>query len=379
MRVVTGIMGALVLVGCAMNNQKVWAQAQPAPASDPQQVVIPLPPVKYDTAAFEARVRGAGGVVDFVFGDARPFPECHASTVVETSDGALLCAWFGGTEESHNDVGIWLSRCEKGTWSTPIEVAKVNETAHWNPVLFAESDGTIDLFFKVGREIPFWSTVWIRSKDSGRTWTKPDELVVADQGGRGPVKNKAILLSDGSWLAPASTEYQSWKAFADRSTDGGLTWERSADFAMDPTVVIGRGVIQPAFWESSPGKVHALLRSTAGKIARVDSEDFGRTWTPVRLTALPNPNSGIDALGLKDGRVLLVYNPTNKKSGNRSPLNLAVSSDNGETWTDLVSLEMEPGMEFSYPAIVQTAKGVAVSYTWKRERIRCWQIPLEAL
>jgi predicted neuraminidase len=362
-----------------MHSEKVWAQAQPAPANDPQQVLIPLPPVKYDTAAFEARVRGAGGAIDFVFGDARPFPECHASTVVETADGALLCAWFGGTEESHNDVGIWLSRFEKGAWSAPIEVAKVNETAHWNPVLFREADGTIDLFFKVGREIPFWCTVWIRSKDGGRTWSKPDELVVADQGGRGPVKNKAILLSDASWLAPASTEYQSWKAFADRSNDGGLTWERSADFAMDPTVVTGRGVIQPTFWESSPGKVHALLRSTAGKIARADSEDFGRTWTPVRLTTLPNPNSGIDALGLQDGRVLLVYNPTNKKSGNRSPLNLAVSSDNGETWTDVVSLETEPGMEFSYPAIVRTAKGVAVSYTWKRERIRCWQIPLEAL
>ncbi|MBX7259935.1 MAG: exo-alpha-sialidase [Candidatus Hydrogenedentes bacterium] len=371
---------AILLAACATQHKDAIANANAESEGNSQQEVFPLPPLKYDTAAFESRVRDAGGRVDFVFGDARPFPQCHASTVVETPDGQLLCAWFGGTEEKSDDVGIWLSRFEGGAWSNPVEVAKVNETPHWNPVLFRESDGTIDLFFKVGREIPFWTTVWIRSKDGGRSWTKPDELVVADQGGRGPVKNKPIILSDGTWLAPASTEFKGWKAFADRSSDGGITWERSMDFPVDPAVVIGQGVIQPTFWESSPGKVHALLRSTGGSIGRTDSLDYGRTWSPVRLTSLPNPNSGIDALRLDDGRVLLVYNPTTSKSwGRRSPLNLAVSSDNGETWTDLTSLETEPGMEFSYPAIVSTSHGVAVSYTWKRERVRCWQIPLAAL
>ena len=57
---------------------------------------------------------------------------------------------------------------------------------------------------------------------------------------------------------------------------------------------------------------------------------------------------------------------------------LAVSSDNGKTWTDLVSLETEDG-EFSYPSIVRTPGGVAITYTWRRDSIRCWQIPLEAL
>lgn len=372
---------ALLLAACATQDKGaiVNAAADSESAGVSQQEVFPLPPLKYDTAAFEARVRDTGGRVDFVFGDARPFAQCHASTIVETAEGHLLCAWFGGTEESSDDVGIWLSRFEGEGWSAPVEVAKVNETAHWNPVLFKGADGTIDLFFKVGREIPFWTTVWIRSTDGGRTWSEPDELVVADQGGRGPVKNKAIILSDGSWLAPASTEYKGWKAFADRSTDGGKTWERSADFPCDPATVTGQGVIQPAFWESTPGNVHALLRSTAGKIARADSSDYGRTWSAVRLTALPNPNSGIDAVRLQDGRVLLVYNPTSKNWGNRSPLNLAISADNGETWVDISSMETEPGMEFSYPAIVTTSKGVAISYTWKRQRVRCWQVPMDAL
>src|SRR3546814_13002149 len=67
----------------------------------------------------------------------------------------------------------------------------------------------------------------------------------------------------------------------------------------------GEGVIQPALWESAPGKVHMLLRSSAGVICRSDSEDYGKTWSPVYKTDLPNPNSGIDAtkLGSEERRV----------------------------------------------------------------------------
>src|SRR5690606_9358329 len=68
---------------------------------------------------------------DFVFGDDRPFPQCHASTVLRTNDGRFLVAWFGGTHEKHDDVGIWLSQGEPGNWSAPVEVAKIREDAHW--------------------------------------------------------------------------------------------------------------------------------------------------------------------------------------------------------------------------------------------------------
>jgi predicted neuraminidase len=84
------------------------------------------------------------------------------------------------------------------------------------------------------------------------------------------------------------------------------------------------------------------------------------------LTALPNPNSGTDAVTLKDGRHLLIYNHT---ALGRSPLNLALSTD-GKVWQAALVLENEPG-EFSYPAIVQTRDGlVHAVYTWKRKRIR---------
>jgi predicted neuraminidase len=96
------------------------------------------------------------------------------------------------------------------------------------------------------------------------------------------------------------------------------------------------------------------------------SEDNGRTWTALALTSLPNPSAGTDALTLRDGRHLIVYNHT---AQGRSPLNVAVSRD-GKTWEAALVLEHEPG-EYSYPAVIQSAdRRIHITYTWKRQRIK---------
>ena len=345
----------------ALVHADAAADASGAPVIDPQPLL------------------DQGATVEFVFEEDRPFAQCHASTVVETKSGDLLTAWFAGTREKNPDVGIWMSRRTGGRWSTPTRAAKIRETAHWNPVLFKDADGAIHLFFKVGLDVPNWQTYWMTSTDDGKTWGRPAELVPGDDGGRGPVRNKPIILSDGAWLAGASTEKGAWIAFADRSEDHGRTWTRSHGWALSPVQIPGDGAIQPTLWESEPGQVHALVRTTGGVIGRTDSPDLGRSWTQIYPSGLPNNNSGIDLLKLDDGRLLLMYNPVAENWGSRSPLNLALSTDNGATWRDLASIESEPKMEFSYPAIVRTATGVAISYTWKRQRIRVWTIPIDAI
>jgi len=324
---------------------------------------------------------------EHIFADERPFRECHAATLVELPDGRFLVAWFGGTHEKHPDVGIWGATRSAGEWTPPRLLAKIRESPHWNPVLFLSPEGQVHLFFKVGDEIPIWETWRIISADGGETWSEPAELVPGDRGGRGPVKNKPILLSDGAWLAPASLEkkvvredgarYGVWDAFTDRSDDAGCTWQASPLVPLDHAGFAGAGVIQPTLWESG-GSVHMLLRSTMGRICRSDSVDGGRTWAPVYPTDLPNNNSGLDLARLPDGRLVLVYNPVPGDWAARTPLSVAVSSDDGATWRRVVDLETAPG-EYSYPAVIPTRTGVAVAYTWRREHMCFWQASAEDL
>jgi predicted neuraminidase len=114
------------------------------------------------------------------------------------------------------------------------------------------------------------------------------------------------------------------------------------------------------------GRLQALGRTRSGRIFETWSDDEGQTWTPLALTALPNPNSGLDAVTLRDGRHLVVYNHT---AHGRSPLNIAVSRD-GRTWEAGAVLE-SGASEYSYPAVIQSGDGsVHITYTWKRERIK---------
>jgi predicted neuraminidase len=330
----------------------------------------------FDTRAFSDRVKGAGGDVSFVFGDDRPFAQCHAPTLVETAGGGVLCAWFGGIREGDPGVSIWRARRDGRTWGPVGLAAKVSEFAHWNPVLFRDPARATFLFFKAGVDTRFWQTYWMATSGDD-DWSMPVELVPGDRGGRGPVKNKPLLRS-GAWLAPGSTEFGGWGCFADRSEDGGLTWKRSAYFRIRWADCPGKGAIQPTFWESEPGRVHALMRTTCGRLTRSDSDDDGHTWSLQQLTDLPSNNSGIDLARLDDGRLLLAFNPVAENWGQRNPLALALSDDNGASWRCVAHLEDEAA-EFSYPAVIPLANGVAVAYTWKRERIRFWHVPLEAL
>jgi predicted neuraminidase len=310
----------------------------------------------------------------FVFKEPQPFQQCHASTVMHTRTGEFLVAWFGGTHEKHDDVGIWLSKGKPGNWSAPLEIAKIREDAHWNPVLFRSSQDTIILYFKVGKTIDNWETWYKISSDEGDTWSEATELVPGDKGGRGPVRNKPIVLSNGTWLAPASNENKEvWNAFVDRSEDQGKTWTASPFFPVNRDSILNEGVIQPALWESSNGNVHALLRSSAGVICRSDSKDYGKTWSPVYKIGLPNPNSGIDLTQISSGALVLAYNPDSENWGARTPIALAVSNDNGQTWPSSIDIETgAKGDEFSYPSIISWGDSVALTYTWKRGRISFW-------
>jgi predicted neuraminidase len=308
-------------------------------------------------------IQNAGKVVgsEFIYTNA-PFPECHASTIVETQ-GRLVAAWFGGTEEGHKDVGIWLARHERDHWTAPVEVANGIEGATrypcWNPVLFQPRTGPLLLFYKVGPNPREWWGMVISSGDGGLTWSAPRRL---PDGILGPIKNKPIQLATGDIVSPSSTEHDGWRVHFECSADSGVTWISTGPINDGKEF----GAIQPAILVHPDGKLQALGRTRQKAVFLVWSTDGGKSWGKLCATLLPNPNWGVDAVTLRDGRHLIVYNHT--MSG-RSPLNVAVSKD-GISWQPAAVLETEPG-EYSYPAVVQAADDrIHISYTWKRLRIK---------
>lgn len=310
-----------------------------------------------------------------------PTFNCHASTVLPLDNGDTLVAWFGGTKEGNDDVNIWYSLRHSGEFSIPKEISVSPKLPHWNPVLFQKSENEIILFFKVGKKIPKWKTYYCVSSDGGKTFGEPKELVIADNsGGRGPVKNKCIRLSNGRVLAPASTENHGWRCFVDISDDNCESWKKGKYIKTESAFAPfnkGNGycsnktaMIQPTLWESEYGKVSMLTRTSSGKIYRSDSEDHAETWCRAYPTALPNNNSGIDAVAAPGGKLFLVYNPVGDNWGERSPLVLAESDDNGKTFREILTLEEEKkDSEFSYPAITYKDGKLYITYTWERLNI----------
>lgn len=304
---------------------------------------------------------------EFLF-ESAPFPSCHASTIAETETG-LVAAWFGGTREKHPDVGIWVSRHTDNAWSPPVEVANgiqyakpdgaVHRHPSWNPVLFQPREGPLLLFFKVGPNPDKWWGMLTTSADGGKTWEQPRRL---PEGIDGPVKNKPVQLPNGDILCGSSTEDAGWRVHFERTSDLGKTWTRTGPV----NAAKDFKAIQPSILSLGGEKLLAVGRTGQGKLFRVASDDLGKTWGPMGLLDVPNPNSGTDAVTLADGRHLLVYNPTPL---GRTPLAVAVSTD-GLAWKQVLTLESDPG-EYSYPAVIQTADGtVHAVYTWKRKKIK---------
>ncbi len=328
----------------------------------------------------------------------------HASTLVELKNGDILAAWFAGTKEGAPDVAIYTARMHDGAWSAPVEVARADKVACWNPVLFHTNDGRLWLYYKYGTKPATWLGARKSSDDEGRTWSAEEHL---PDGILGPIKDKPLVLADGTIVSGSSVENGKWAAWVERSADNGKTWTKfgpitlpdaadipdagaiaastevdkaAADadegvhtklYAPSKTTV---GIIQPAVvWLGGHHlRFYARGHTKAARIAISDSTDDGKTWTQARLIALPNPNSGIDAVRLKDGRIVLIFNNSYNK---RTPLNLAVSGD-GEHFTVFKTLEDGPG-QYSYPAIVQAANGdLLMTYSWRRETINFMRVGL---
>lgn len=327
-------------------------------------------------SALEKKTWKEGILVDEFIYDKAPYPSCHAVTIVEATNGDLVSAWFGGSHERHPDVCIYSAIKPKGSdkWGEPIKVADGvmkdgTRFPTWNPVLYQIPGGDLMLFYKIGPKPSEWWGVYRTSSDGGKTWS--DKIDMPTKDFLGPIKNKPVLLSNGTLLLPSSTEGNGWHLRMESTPDFGKTW------VMGDTISRGKqkiNAIQPSILFHKDGSIQAIGRTRNRAIFSTFSKDNGKTWSELELIGLPNNNSGTDAVTLKNGKHLLVYNhvlpPGKEAKGPRTPLNLSISDD-GINWKATLVLEDSKISQYSYPSIIQSSDGmVHIVYTWRREKLK---------
>ena len=350
--------------------------------------------------------------------------QAHAANLMVLHDQTLACVWFGGSMEGKSDISVFMSQLnsETQTWSTPVQLSNDADRSEQNPILFPAPNGELWLLH-TAQQAGNQDTAIVRrriSKDNGKTWEPAEQIQGLKLGTF--VRQPIHVHTDGTWLLPTFEcrimPGQKWDGSHDvsallRSTDQGKSWTRIE-------VPNSTGCVHMNIVPAANGKLLAFFRSRwADFIYTTHSVDGGLTWASPVPTTLPNNNSSIQALRLKDGRLAMIFNHSSAldaterraslydeleddaassnqsqpSSANnerrafwgapRAPMTLALSDDDGQTWPWMRNLEVGDGYcmsndsarhinrEYSYPSLRQTADGALhVAYTVYRQHIR---------
>lgn len=340
------------------------------------------------------------------------FPHNHASNLISLDNGDILCAWFAGSREGRADICILCSRLKNGEkqWSQPKIISNDKKRSEQNPLLFKNPNGELWLLYTAQDEIYQDSAIVKvkKSRDNGYTWSE-EELLFDTPGSF--IRNPPIIFDDGEIVLPAYYCKKSDAGFLSNdysvvkiSSDNGLTWA-------EKEVPQSTGLVHMCIVKLSERKLVGFFRSRrADYIYSTYSEDRGNTWSNPVATTLPNNNASIQAIKLKDGTLMMVFNNvnaiTNPPKENRppwfskedmervnrnnsedqqsiwgvirTPLAIAISEDQGRSWImkkNLIDNEKQINIkerpEFSYPSIIQTDDElIHISFTYLRKNIR---------
>ena len=357
-----GTLDGLSTALASMEADASIANAETEPVGTPIGKMFPKPVIEYPYGSIEFSS-------ELVFEKIPGYPVHHCSSITEAPNGDLLISWYGGSYESSDDQVLFLSRRKKGSrfWSKPEIIVRSPGKPPGNAILFTDKRNRIWLVWgrMDGTQPMLRGTGWDQcrlfyrtSDDNAATWTK-DEPFYHDTLGWLP-RNLTLPLADGALILPLSDELHGHGvdlSFFLSTKDNGATWTQSG---------IMRGGEQPTFIERSDGSLVAFLR-TRPNILQSESKDGGKTWSEPHPTQFKNPDAGISVRRLKNGHVILVFN---NQDNSRTPLHIALSTDEGRTWSEPLRLETNPG-EYSYPSVLQTSDGaIHIIYTFRRYSIK---------
>ncbi|WP_282935349.1 sialidase family protein [Paenibacillus sp. RC67] len=314
--------------------------------------------------------------------------DSHAANLLELDNGDLLCVWFTGSGEGNPDTNIVMSRLVAGSnvWSTPVQLSDDLERSEQNPVAFQAPDGKVWLFHTSNEpHNQKTSRVVCRvSEDRGYTWG-PVEVLFDGLGIF--LRQQLIVLANGDWLLPAYyCKLDGHYSVVQISSDQGKTWK---EYPVQDSI----HRVQMSIIELNGGSLYAVFRSRqADRIYTSLSHDNGKTWTTPVKSTLANNNSSIQLTKLQNGHLALIFNDstmerdqfrwvsskgTFRRKPLRTPLTLAISTDDGKTWPYYRNVQMadleykESEIGYSYPTIMTTRDGkIHIAFSFLRKGIK---------
>lgn len=314
--------------------------------------------------------------ISTLFGPEIPGKYKHPASITELINGDLMVVYFGGDGEYLPGTAIYGSRLPKGqsTWTKPKMLANTPGRLDGNAVIWQTPAGELWLLYvtRYGKE---WSTARIKlkiSQDGGETFS--DSALVTEETGF-MVRGKPIVKMNGDYLVPIYHEYGTDIEVSDgRNTGLFLHYDvKKKLFTKSKEFGYRLGVEQPAVAQLTEKHFVAYCRrggdynkTDDGWMVFTESFDGGWTWSKGVDSEFPNPNSAVDLLKLKSGKLLLIYNDHMYK---RRKLTLALSSDGGKTFPRRkVLMSDDAGM--AYPYIIQTKDDkIHIVYTYNRVKV----------
>jgi predicted neuraminidase len=289
----------------------------------------------------------------------------HPASIDELSNGDLYLVYYGGDGEYKGDTAVYGSRKGRGSlqWIPPKSIADTPDRSDGNAVIWQDPAGITWLFYVV-RYGDTWSDSIIKykySRDHAQTWTDSD-ILTFEKGMM--VRSQPVSLAGGDFLLPIYHETGNDKeAVGAESASLFARYHQSTKSWSFSNKVHSRiGNIQPSVVQLNERDLLAFCRRGGGYgpladgfIVATESHDGGTTWSRGTDTSFPNPNAAIDLIKLKNGHLVLIYNDNNQ--GERNPLTLRVSTDNGKTWPAVRNIVDNSADEAAYPYIIQAADG----------------------
>lgn len=290
---------------------------------------------------------------------------------IRLKDGRILFIYThftgGGSDHAAGHLAGRYSLDGGRTWTSE-DIEIVPQSGGFNDMsvsLLRLQDGRIALFYARKNSLLDCRPVVRFSDDEATTWSEPIE-VITDQIGYYVLNNdRVIQLKDGRLILAVALhnlpEYSqpNWNGhvMCYLSDDAGKSWRRNQTI-LSPKQQNGDRLIaqEPGLIELKDGRLMMFIRSNAGSQLFSFSKDRGETWSEPEKSTLQSPVSPATIERVPTtGDLLVAWNNHENidevRRGRRTPFNVAISRDEGETWTNVRTLEDDPNGWYCYTAM----------------------------